>query len=81
MGAMTDPRPDRATARAAKTELAERLATDPGVVAVGLGRRDTEYVVRVDLVDSSAGARVPGSVAGVRVVTQVIGTVGTLPAG
>ncbi len=78
---MTDPHPDRATARAAKTELAERLATDPGVVAVGLSRRDTEYVVRVDLADSGAGARVPAAVAGVRVVTQVIGTVRALPAG
>lgn len=78
---MTTPRPDRTAARAAKTELAARLATDPGVVGVGLTLRDAEYVVRVDLTDSGAGARVPGTVAGVRVVTQVIGAVRALPAG
>jgi hypothetical protein len=71
MGGMTD----RATARAAKSALATRFATDPGVAAVGLARQDAEYVVRVDLVEAAAGSRVPHDVDGVRVVTQVIGTV------
>ncbi|KQS73549.1 hypothetical protein [Modestobacter sp. Leaf380] len=77
---MTAAHPDRSAARAAKTELAARLAAEPGVVGVGLARRDTEYVVRVDLTDSGAGSRVPGTVSGVRVVTQVIGGVRALPA-
>jgi hypothetical protein len=72
------PVTDRAAARAAKTTLATRFAQDPGVAAVGLARRDAEYVVRVDLVDAGAGARVPDDVDGVRVVTHVIGTVRAL---
>ena len=66
---------DRASARAAKSALARRFAADPGVAAVGLGREDAEYVVRVDLVEAGAGSRVPRDVDGVRVVTQVIGVV------
>jgi hypothetical protein len=65
----------RASARAAKSALAARFAADPGVAAVGLGRQDAEYVVRVDLTDARAGSRVPRDVDGVRVVTQVIGAV------
>ncbi|WP_138732897.1 MULTISPECIES: hypothetical protein [Modestobacter] len=66
---------DRAAARAAKSALAQRLATDPGVAAVGLARQDAEYVVRVDLTEAGVGTRVPRDVDGVRVVTHVIGTV------
>ncbi|MGY1837868.1 MULTISPECIES: hypothetical protein [unclassified Modestobacter] len=66
---------DRAAARAAKQALASRLAADPGIAAVGLARQDAGYVVRVDLTDAGAGARVPHDVDGVRVVTQVIGAV------
>jgi hypothetical protein len=66
---------DRAAARAAKTALASRFAGDPGVAAVGLARQDAEYVVRVDLTEAGAGARVPRHVDGVRVVTHVIGPV------
>jgi hypothetical protein len=66
---------DRAAARAAKSALAQRLATDPGVAAVGLARLDAEYVVRVDLTEAGVGTRVPRDVDGVRVVTHVIGTV------
>jgi hypothetical protein len=65
----------RAAARAAKSALAQRLATDPGVAAVGLARQDAEYVVRVDLTEAGVGTRVPRDVDGVRVVTHVIGTV------
>ena len=74
------PVTDRSAARAAKTALAGRLATDPGVAAVGLAREDSDYVVRVDLRDPRAGARVPRAVDGVRVVTHVIGSVRALPA-
>jgi hypothetical protein len=66
---------DRAAARAAKTALASRFAGDPGVAAVGLARQDAEYVVRVDLTEPGAGARVPHHVDGVRVITNVIGPV------
>jgi hypothetical protein len=69
---------DRAAARAVKTHLASRFAGDPGVVAVGLSRQDTEYVVRVDLTDAAARSRVPPRVDGVRVVTHVIGPVRAL---
>jgi hypothetical protein len=66
---------DRATARAAKSALAARLAADPGVVGVGLARNAQDYVVKVDLADAAAAARVPADVDGVRVVTAVVGAI------
>jgi hypothetical protein len=45
------------------------------VVGVGLARRDSGYVVKVDLADATAAARVPQDVDGVRVVTEVVGAV------
>jgi hypothetical protein len=69
---------DRAAARAAKSALVTRFAGDPGVAAVGLARHNAEYVVRVDLTEADAGARVPRDVDGVRVVTHVIGAVRAL---
>ena len=66
---------ERSAARAAKSVLAARLAEEPGVVGVGLARRAHDYVVKVDLADPSAAGRVPGSVDGVPVVTEVIGAV------
>jgi hypothetical protein len=66
---------DRAAARAAKSVLVERLSDDPGVVGVGLARRDDGYVLTVNLTDPAVGTRVPGVVDGVRVVTAVIGAV------
>lgn len=83
-GARVSPRPaeghdggvsDRSAASAAKSVLAARLAGEPGVVGVGLARRARDYVVKVDLVDAATAHRVPGSVDGVRVVTEVIGVV------
>ena len=69
----------RPAASAAKSLLAARLADEPGVVGVGLARRAGDYVVKVDLADASAEGQVPGSVDGVPVVTEVIGTVTVLP--
>ena len=66
---------DRAAARAAKSTLATRLAAEPGVVGIGLARRERGYVVKVDLADAAAAARVPQDIDGVRVVTEVIGVV------
>jgi hypothetical protein len=66
---------DRSAASAAKSVLAARLAAEPGVMGVGLARRARDYVVKVDLADAEAARRVPGSVDGVRVVTEVIGVV------
>ena len=66
---------DRAAARAAKSVLTTRLAAEPGVVGIGLARRHAGYVVKVDLADAAAAARVPHDVDGVRVVTEVIGVV------
>ena len=42
---------------------------------IGLARRDTGYVVKVDLADAASASRVPGDVDGVPVVTDVIGAV------
>ena len=66
---------DRAAARAAKSSLAAQLASEPGVVGIGLARGEGGYVVKVDLADAGAASRVPGHVDGVRVVTEVIGVV------
>ena len=66
---------DRASARAAKSALAQQLSAEPGVVGIGLARRDTGYVVKVNLADAASAARVPHDVDGVRVVTQVVGAV------
>jgi hypothetical protein len=71
MVAMTD----RAAARAARSTLATQLSAEPGVVGIGLARRASDYVVKVDLADACAADRVPGNVDGVRVVTEVIGAV------
>jgi hypothetical protein len=66
---------DRAAARAAKSMLTERLSDEPGVVGIGLARRESDYVLKVDLADAAAAPRVPGDIDGVRVVTEVIGAV------
>lgn len=71
MGAVTD----RTAARAARSVLAARLATDPAVVGIGLARRQSGYVVKVDVADAGAVGRVPGTVDGVPVVTEVIGSI------
>ena len=70
--------PTRAAARAAKSALVESLGTDPGVVGIGLARRESDYVVKGDLADAGAAGGVPGDVDGVRVVTEVVGTVRAL---
>lgn len=66
---------DRTAARAARNTLNALLAAEPGVVGIGLARRERDYVVKVDLADAGAGARVPRDVDGVRVVTEVVGVV------
>jgi hypothetical protein len=66
---------DRTAARAAKSTLTQRLSGDPGVVGIGLARRESGYVLKVDLADAAAAPRVPGDVDGVRVVTEVTGAV------
>ena len=70
--------PTRADARAAKSVLAASLGADPGIVGIGLARRQSDYVLKVNLVDSAAALRVPEDVDGVRVVTEVVGTVRAL---
>ena len=70
--------PTRADARAAKSVLAASLGADPGVVGIGLARRESDYVLKVNLVDSAAALRVPEDVDGVQVVTEVVGTVRAL---
>jgi len=64
---------DRSAARAAKSTLTARLSGDPGVVGIGLARRESGYVLKVNLAAATAVRRVPGDVDGVRVVTEVIG--------
>ena len=70
--------PTRAEARAAKSVLAESLGGDPGIVGIGLARRHSDYVLKVNLADSAAALRVPGDVDGVQVVTEVVGAVRAL---
>jgi hypothetical protein len=77
-GTMEGVDPDRAAARAAKSTLAARLSAEPGVVGIGVARRDSGYVVKVNLADAGAASRVPGDVDGVRVVTEVVGAVRAL---
>jgi hypothetical protein len=67
--------PTREAARAAKSALVESLGTDPGVVGIGLARRQSDYVVKVDLADADAAGRVPADVDGVTVVTEVVGVI------
>ncbi len=43
--------PTRAAARAAKSALVEALGADPGVVGIGLARREDGYVLKVNLAD------------------------------
>jgi hypothetical protein len=66
---------DRSAARAAKSTLASQLSAQPGVVGIGLARRDSGYVVKVDVADADAAGRVPRDVDGVRVVTEVVGVI------
>jgi hypothetical protein len=66
---------DRASARAAKSTLAAQLSAEPGVVGIGLARREAGYVVKVNLANAAAASRVPHDVDGVRVVTQVVGAI------
>ena len=66
---------DRAAARAAKSALTQRLSGDPGIAGIGVARRESGYVLKVNLADPAAAPRVPGDVDGVRVVTEVIGAV------
>jgi len=51
------------------------------VVGLGLARRTSGYVVKVDLADAGAAGRVPEDVDGVPVVTHVIGVVRPLRPG
>jgi hypothetical protein len=67
--------PTREAARAAKSALVESLGTDPGVVGIGLARRETGYVVKVNLLDAASADRVPADVDGVTVVTEVVGVI------
>ena len=67
--------PTREAARAAKSALLDSLGTDPGVVGIGLARRQSDYVVKVDLADADAAGRVPADVDGVAVVTEVVGVI------
>ncbi len=66
---------DRAAARAAKSALTAQLAAEPGIVGIGLARRESDYILKVNLADPAAAGRVPGDVDGVRVVTEVVGTI------
>ncbi len=70
--------PTRADARAAKSVLAESLGGDPGIVGIGLARRQSDYVLKVNLADAAAARRVPEDVDGVQVVTEVVGTIRAL---
>ena len=70
--------PTRAAARAAKSVLSESLGADPRIVGIGLARRESEYVLKVNIADPAAAVRVPEDVDGVQVVTEVVGAIRAL---
>jgi hypothetical protein len=66
---------DRTAASRAKTALAADLSAEPGVVGIGLARRDSGYILKVDVADMAVARRMPGAVDGVPVETEIIGAV------
>jgi hypothetical protein len=60
-------------ARAAKEALRARLAGQTAVVGIGITRVGEDYAVKVNL--ETATVTVPERVDGVRVVTEVVGSI------
>lgn len=69
---------DRDTARAAKDELRARLTLLPEVTGIGIGRRQGEYVITVNVTTQAACEHVPAHVHGVVVEVRVSGHVRAL---
>ena len=62
-------------ARAAKAEVARRLAGHPLVNGIGIARTETGYAVKVNLKSPLPRNGVPRSVEGVPVRTEVVGRI------
>ena len=62
-------------ARAAKVTLAARLAGEPAVVGIGVGRAPGGWAVRVDLARPVPELALPGEIDGVPVLVTVVGRI------
>ncbi len=71
---------DRDTARVAKDELRAELTRLPEVTGIGIGRRQDEYVITVNVTEQAACEHVPDHFHGVVVEVRVSGHVRTSPA-
>ena len=72
---MTEVAAALADARAAKATLAARLAGEPVVVGVGVGRAPDGWAVRVALARPAPELALPSEVDGVPVVVAVVGRI------
>ena len=63
-------------ARQAKEQAKATLADLPGLVGIGIGKIGADYAVKVNLRAALPGdAGVPGSIAGVPVIVEVVGEI------
>jgi hypothetical protein len=62
-------------ARRAKAQLQALLAGEKDVVGIGLTKQDGGYALKLNLRRAGATGRVPSSVDGVPVVSEVVGTI------
>jgi hypothetical protein len=65
-------------ARSAKLTLSAALAGDSRINGIGIGYDATGYVLKVNLTVPDAADRVPSTVDGVSVRTEVVGTIRSL---
>jgi hypothetical protein len=62
-------------ARAIKRVLAERLGDEPAVRGLGIARRGSGYVVKLDLATALPREKVPAEIDGVTIVVEVVGEI------
>jgi hypothetical protein len=68
-----------ADVRAAKAALTRALHDTSGVVGIGIGRKKDQLVLKVNVRSPEDAGRVPTSVQGVTVITEVVGEVRKRP--
>ena len=68
-----------AQARRAKIELKKLVGDDENVVGVGLTKDESGYAIKVNCKSEPKRSRVPSSVEGVPVVSEVVGTIRARP--
>ena len=75
MAAPSSPPVTIDAARSAKAAVKQQLARVPGLVGVGVTRRDGGYAVKVNLDHALAPGAVPSQVNGVPLVVEVVGSI------